>query len=154
MCAGFDLGARRLAHAVYAVGLAADEVAVAARHRDHPPGGLDRRSRDHATIDRLGQLDDDVVRRPTVANGGDARAQRQLGVEDAANGRDRNAVIADLLEEVGHAVVAEVDMAIDKSRQQRAAAAVEDAAGLERRRQRGRTYPCDALVLDYDRAAP
>ena len=29
-----------------------------------------------------------------------------------------------------------------------------DAAGLERGGQRGRTDPCDALVLDHDRAAP
>ena len=74
------------------------------------------------------------------------------GVEHAADGRDRDAVVADLLEEVGHAVVAEVDMAVDEPRQQRAATAVDDAAGLEGRCQGGRTDPCDTLVLDHDRA--
>src|SRR5919202_448096 len=105
-------------------GVSTPPVAVAARHRDHPSGGLDRRSRDHATLDRLGQFDDDVVRRTTVANGGDAGAQRELGVEDSADGRNRNAVIADLLEKVSHAVVAEVDMAVDEPRLQLAVDAV------------------------------
>jgi hypothetical protein len=45
-------------------------------------------------------------------------------------------------------------MAVDEPRQQRAATAVDDAAGLEGRCQGGRTDPCDTLVLDHDRAAP
>ena len=59
---------------------------------------------------RLCFRDGDLARGPAVTDGGDAGLQGQTRVDHAPDGGDGDAVVLDLPEEVGGAVVAEMDV--------------------------------------------
>src|SRR5207302_8765662 len=59
--AALDLRADRLAYLVRPVGLAPDEVPVAACHGDHSAGGADAWALDQAPVDRLRDLQRDLA---------------------------------------------------------------------------------------------
>ena len=146
-----DLLADRASNRVGAVHLSRDPdvVAVPARDRQRRTGRDHARAGHGAGLDRSGELDDPDP--PEIPHGRDPVRQMLARVDRSLDRSERGGQPDGLLREIGAAVEAQMDMAIDQPRRQRSTGAGHLPSGPRfARGPRVRTYPGDAVAVHED----
>src|SRR6202022_2469554 len=124
------------------------QVAVPAGDRDARPARHDARSRELTFGDRVAQVSGKERRRAQVAHGGEAGLQRGPRVAHRADGGAQRAVAELQNRRVLVGAGAEVDVAVDESRQQGGVAEIDHLRPRRGRQRGGGPRGDDALALD------
>jgi hypothetical protein len=137
-----------VAHALHAVGLAAQRPAVPAGHGDRAAGDREARPPDDAPPERVAQHEADPPERAVLAQGGDARFEGGAGVLGGAQQVDFVGLADELFD--GRAVAGKrgVAVAVDQAGQQRALREVEVGGALGGRHGGVRPNIHDPLAVD------